>query len=310
MGKSTLNKFLTQLGLQNIVYFRNKDRQYSDNLHFDIQHKLDIINPDAVYIFNNQPLMLFFDLTNNITSGQENDIHKKVWSFDNSPVVFIFKANDISVYNALNYIKKENSLEKLELSEDEILEKFSFWNLQSNSAWIWFQEKYINTKKKKEDIKRVNECLFQNIRAVRNALIDKENDPEGSVPNSLILRLIFIRYLIDREITIDTNFIKGENVHTRRKNFSQLIHDNEKLCQLFAKLNDRFNGVLFKDIAIELTSSQSEALANVFAGENPEEGTLFYGNDFYFDIFDFSIIPVEVISGIYESLIDTKTRNL
>ena len=37
---------------------------------------------------------------------------------------------------------------------------------------------------------------------------------------------------------------------------------------------------------------------------------MFYGSDFYFEIFDFSIIPVEVISGIYESLIDPETRDL
>lgn len=42
----------------------------------------------------------------------------------------------------------------------------------------------------------------------------------------------------------------------------------------------------------------------------PEEGSLFYGTDSYFEVFDFSIIPVEVISGIYESLIDVETRKL
>ena len=31
---------------------------------------------------------------------------------------------------------------------------------------------------------------------------------------------------------------------------------------------------------------------------------------FFFEIFDFSIIPVEVISGIYESLIDEETKKL
>src|SRR5690606_36840412 len=86
--------------------------------------------------------------------------------------------------------------------------------------------------------------------------------------------------------------------------------DYDRLTQLLTIVNSRFNGVLFKDVDIDLTPVQAEALSRVFSGEIPEEGTLFYGNDFYFDIFDFSIIPVEVISGIYESVIDPVTRDL
>lgn len=310
MKKKSLKEFLSLLGLQESVFFRNKEGRYSSALHFDVQNKLDLINPDAIYIFNNQPLILFFDLSNNVDVKREIDIHKKVWSFDNSPIAFVIKESEISVYNALNYIKKEKSLEKINLSENEIVEKFSFWNLQSNSIWKWFQEKHIENNRKKATKKRVNERLFQNIRDVRNALIDRDNDPEGSVPNSLILRLIFIRYLIDRNVEIDTDFITGNDVYSRRKSFSKLIQDEGRLCLLFAKLNDRFNGVLFKDVNIKLTHTQAEALSNVFSGENPEKGTLFYGSDFYFDIFDFSIIPVEIISGIYESLIDPETRDL
>ena len=61
---------------------------------------------------------------------------------------------------------------------------------------------------------------------------------------------------------------------------------------------------------IKLTHEQALALSDIFRGEVPEKGSLFYGSDFYFEIFDFSIIPVEVISGIYESLIDPETRDL
>jgi len=305
-----LKSFLSQLGLQETVFFRDKEGRYSSVLHFDTQNKLKLIDPDAIYIFNNQPLILFFDLTNNTENKREDDIHKKVWSFDNSPIAFVIKNSEIKIYNALNYIKKEKRLEEIKLSSEEILEKFSFWNLQSNNIWQWFQEKYIETARKKETKKRVNERLFQNIKDVRNALIDKNNDPEGSIPNSLILRLIFIRYLIDRNIEIGSDFINGEDTFSRRQSFSKLLQDPDKLSQLFIKLNDRFNGVLFKGVDIRLTSAQAEDLSDVFKGEMPKKDSLFYGSDFYFEIFDFSIIPVEVISGIYESLIDPETRNL
>ncbi|MDR2950077.1 MAG: hypothetical protein LBV71_12825 [Prevotella sp.] len=306
----SLNKFLIQLGLEKVVFFKDEEGVYSSVLHFDIQNKLKLISPDAIYIFNNQPLILFFDLTDNTDDKREDDIHKKVWSFDNSPIAFIIKSNEIKVYNALNYIKNENRLETINLTSDEIINKFSFWNLQSSNVWNWFQEKYIETIQKKETKKRVNERLFQNIRDVRNALIDKNNDPEGSIPNSLILRLIFIRYLIDRNIEIGSEFIDGCDTYSRRLSFSKLLQDPDKLSRLFVKLNDRFNGVLFKGVDIKLTTTQAESLSDIFNGEVPKKNSLFYGSDFYFEIFDFSIIPVEVISGIYESLIDPETRNL
>lgn len=305
-----LNELLSRLGLLNTVFFKDKEGQYSNGLHFDIQNKLKLINPDAIYVYNNQPLILFFDLTDSLDSKREEDIHKKVWSFDNSPIAFMVKGGEVKVYNALNYVKEEKRLKEISLSNEELLDKFSFWNLQSSNIWDWFQQEYIETTRTNTVKKRVNDKLFQNIRDVRNALIDRDNDPIGSIPNYLILRLIFIRYLIDRNIEIGSEFISGEDVLSRRLSFSQLIQQPDKLSQLFSMLNDRFNGVLFKNSKAELTLSQAADLANVFKGEVPSENSLFYGSDFYFEVFDFSIIPVEVISGIYESLIDPEIRNL
>lgn len=307
-----LHKLLIRLNLEKTVFYKNEQNDaYGFDFHPDVLNKINRVSPDAVYVFNNQPLLLFFDLTNCKESNKESEIHKKVWSFDNSPIVFVIKDNDISIYNALNYIKgrdgKNGYLEKIELSEEERDEKFSFWNLQSGETWIWFQDEYLN--KKNENQKRVNQRLFQNIKDVRNYLTDKNksNCLDEKSANSLILRLIFIRYLIDRGIKIDEEYISGKTVNEKRKNFILLISEPEKLNQLFEKLNENFNGVLFKETDIKLNQIQANHLADVFKGELEQQGSLFEG--YFFEIFDFSIIPVEVISGIYESLINEDTKN-
>ncbi|WP_017256928.1 Eco57I restriction-modification methylase domain-containing protein [Pedobacter arcticus] len=309
-----LNKLLIRLGLENTVFFRDKENNaYNFDLHIDIKNKLDAIKPDAIYVFNKQPFILFFDLTDN-NSVTENEIHKKVWSFDNSPVIFIVKNSEIQIFNALNYIKDKNGndgkLEELNLTDEERDNKFSFWNLQSGETWKWFQNDYLENTKKRQTRKRVNERLFQNIKEVRHYLTNKEelNHLDDKQANSLILRLIFIRYLIDRGIKIDDSFISGEATNDKRKNFSTLIKQPQRLNELFANLNEKFNGVLFKELDIQLNQTQSDFLANVFKGELQERESLF--NGFFFEIFDFSLIPVEVISGIYESLIDEETREL
>ncbi|WP_431199909.1 Eco57I restriction-modification methylase domain-containing protein [Mucilaginibacter sp. P19] len=83
-----------------------------------------------------------------------------------------------------------------------------------------------------------------------------------------------------------------------------------KLNSFFRFLNEKFNGVLFKDTDITLSQLQAYSLSLIFDGsKNKVEPTLFDNLlEFYFDVFDFSIIPVEIISGIYESLINEETR--
>lgn len=304
---------MSQLNLEEKVIFRNRDNNtYAIDFHKDIQKKIESILPDAIYIFNSQPLILFFDLTEN--NRELDDLYKKVWSFDNTSIIFILKNSGIEIFNALNYVKenKQNTLEKIDLSEKEVKRLFNVWELESGKTWNWFQKKYIDNQRGKNQRKRVNERLFSNIKDVRNYFTSDGslNDNEA---NSLILRLIFVRYLIDRKVKIDEQLIPGnvENPNERRKNFIQLIREPVRLNLLFRLLNDRFNGVLFKEEDFILTENQSEFLSGVFAGEFDGDNSL-YSNykEFYFEIFDFSIIPVEVISGIYESLIDEETRKL
>ncbi|MGV0938803.1 DNA methyltransferase [Empedobacter falsenii] len=310
MVNKDLHELLITLGLEKTVFFRNKEDGEVFNLFpSDISKKLDVLNPDAFYVFDNQPLILFFDFTLINNKDKENEIHKQVWSFDNSPIIFIIKGSEIKVYNALNYSKKENSLEEINLSKKDIEDKFSFWNLQSGKTFEWFYDKYKKTVLKK----RVNQQLFENIK--RTILILKEDfNLEESLAKILVLRLIFIRYLIDRRIKIDISFIEGDenDIITRRKSLSELISTPVKLVEFFDYLNNRFNGVLFKDSNAELTYNQSDILSKLFNPDGvsiEDKRNLFSDFDFQFEVFDFGIIPVELISGIYETLLDAETKD-
>lgn len=310
-----LSQLLRTLGLEEAVFFRD-GRNFHDSIPKELAKKLDHIAPDAIYFFNNIPFILFFDLTTTVSENRESDIHKQVWSFDSSPIVFILKESEIKIYNALHFRKEKGvkQLKEIELTEEERNKQFSFWNLSSGKTWTWFDENFLKGGAQK---KRVNDKLFENIKDVRTKLIsgvensdedisDNNNLSEDKA-NALILRLIFIRYLIDRDVEIDSQYIHGETLNERRLCFAELIPQKKNLQALFSLLNKRFNGILFKELDIELSDEQSKYLADVFKGEIQEEGTLFKGY-FFFDIFDFSVIPVEVISGIYESLLNEETR--
>jgi hypothetical protein len=274
----------------------------------ELKGRLTAIAPTAFFIFNNQPLILFFDLSENLDLQREKEIHKKVWSFDQSPLIFIIKANEIKIFNAFSYNKRNEQLEEINLSKEERNKQFSFWNLQSGNTWKWLQSEYYE--KKNTQKKRVNQKLFENIKFVREKLTNSENKLTEEQANSLILRLIFIRYLIDRNVKIDEAYIQGKELKDKRKSLIDLIEKPRKLNSFFVWLNDKFNGTLFKDIKFELSKEQAKDLSNVFKGEKVENNNIFYGIESYFEIFDFSIIPVELISGIYESLITKETQKL
>ncbi|MBX9448801.1 MAG: hypothetical protein KL787_03385 [Taibaiella sp.] len=263
------------------VFFMNKEdgKQYIFR-NKEIKSRLEIINPTAFYTFNDQPLVLFFDLTESYSPEREKEIHKQVWSFDQSPVIFIIKENEIKIFNAFAYNKKVGKLEEITNYPNDI---FSFWNLQSGNTWRWLQVEYYDNKNIQK--KRVNQKLFENIRTVRQGLLNSSLKIEEDDANILILRLIFIRYLIDREVRFNKDFIVGESILEKRKSFIELIEKPKKLNECFEWLNEKFNGVLFKNIKIQLTKEIAIQLANVFDGERPEKDSLFYDTELFFEIF-------------------------
>ncbi len=296
-----LTKLLSDLQLtENNAVFYFKEDNWKSIVSKETQNKLQIIKPTAFYIFNKQPYILFFDLTENTDTTRTREIHKQVWSFDQAPVIFIIQNNSIEAFNAFQ-LEKDGALAKID--EKEAVKNCNFWNLQSGDMFDWFQDKYKATLKKK----RVNQRLFENIKQTIKILVEL-NLPEKEA-KLLVLRLIFIRYLIDRKIKIDNTFIEGHenNVLTRRKSLSNLIKEPKRLVKFFEYLDTRFNGVLFKELNIELFPEQASKLADLF---NTDNTTHLFINDieFCYNVFDFGIIPVELISGIYESILDPTTK--
>ena len=303
-----LTELLKKLGLseERGILFRDKTNFWSqskDVFNFEIIDKLNRINPDAVYHFNNQPFILFFDLSDPNNNKSDKLIYKEVWSWDKVPVIFIVNSDGIKVYNAFHYQKELKQLEEIQLSSEERNKCFSFWELQSGGTWKWLEE---NIYKKSIKKHRVNYNLFNNIKAARVFLSEKANNPLNvEFANILILRLIFIRYLIDRNVIIDNKYINGDSIEEKKQSFNQLIQNHNLLGDFFEYLKIRFNGNLFEtENDPNISNDHLNYLSNFFAANLQKEQYFIP----YFNVFDFSIIPVETISGIYESVIDDNKR--
>ncbi|NOS83540.1 MAG: N-6 DNA methylase, partial [Ignavibacteria bacterium] len=258
---------------------------------------LNRIKPDAIYCFNNQPYILFFDLVNN--DLDESEIHKSIWNFNQTPVVFFIKHNQVEIYNGFVF-DRDNSLLEILATENE-LDNFNFWEIQTSKLWINYKNKFTNSS-------RVDYYLLDNIKQARKQLLDNGLKSNPELVNSLIGRLIFTRYLIDRNVDVSEEFICGKNKKQKNSSFLELIVEKEKLYDFFDYLKTKFNGDLFPIKNNEknlIKKPHLDLLQALFSGAKIFEEGIQHS---LFDIYDFEIIPVELISNIYESFIGEKLQ--
>ncbi|WP_114939633.1 N-6 DNA methylase [Mucilaginibacter endophyticus] len=255
----------------------------------------------------NQPIILFFD---NPSKIQEEEIHKQVFSFGQSPVIFIDKLNKIEVFNGLQFDNKSKNYKLLKIGGNEVLPNFNYRKLFSGNSWL--QTKGFN------DIKKIDEYLLENLSQARNVLIDKF-DINPSIVNSLIGRLLFIKYLVDRGVEFrkedskDDDYFPGKDKYARNQKFLVLIGNPINLYHFFDYLQRKLNGDLFPVTEEErsiINKSHLEVLYYLFQGAKSYYNS---NHDYHiqgslFDVYDFKVIPIELISNIYEQFIGDGKR--
>ena len=248
----------------------------------------DKLKPEAFFCFDRKPIILFYDSPKN-----KKELFKDIWNFNESPIVIINEPDAIEIYNGFSYLKDELMLEKLE--SEKKLDNFSYFELVSGKILNQYMSKL-------KQQNRVDFFLLENIREARNILIN-DNNIEGSLANALIGKCIFVRYLIDRNVKF--NF-EDQHKYWSNDDFCELLDDSLRVIRFFEYLKKQFNGEAFllNDYNLkEINPSVFSVLGELFKGT-----TLTTGQQSLFDIYDFSIIPVEFISFVYEHFIGKKNQ--
>jgi type I restriction-modification system DNA methylase subunit len=175
---------------------------------------------------------------------------------------------------------------------------------------------------------RSDRALIRDLKIVRQQLADVSGTngvrkPELRHLHSLIGRAIFLRYLEDREILTDGYF---EKIATRRKewirllqqtpsgvaldprlkelNFIRVLQNKEFTYALFEQLAKDFNGDLFPIEDAEYQRVHQEHLDKLrgfLVGSTTPQQELF------FFAYRFDVIPIELISAIYEEFYNERT---
>ena len=275
----------------NLFYYDDLYKNKKIKLSLQTQKNLKDIKPYAFYCIDNKPLILFFSKIENKEERQK--INKKIWNMQ-IPVVIFDDVDCIKIFNGsnLNFEKKELFLiQKNELKNIKEDDEFSYWNINTKSFWTKYEEVYKN--------KKLNELMLENIRYITDKL-KKEYNIEFAT--KLILRVIFIRFLIDKGIDICYDGFSN-NIQKSQQKLIDISQDKNKLYKLFVYLKEKFNGNLF-ELSGELEDNNlNEDVFILISDFLSGTEVLWTGQQSFFPMYDFDIIPVSLISNIYEILL-------
>lgn len=250
-----------------------------------VERLLDkIIQPDAIFSIDKKPFILFFD-----SPEKKKEKLKQIWNFNESPIVIITEGDSIEIYNGFEFITEKDSLRMF--GKTEQLSDFSYFELVTGKTWEKYQKDFSYSN-------RIDSHLLNNIKAARDLLIADGLSTE--LTNSLLGKVIFVRYLIDRNVKLDFEQ-EGTPREWTNTEFCNLLSDRQNVKEFFKYLKKKFNGDLFPisdDDFDSISSSNLSIIIDLLSGDKVDSK-----QKSLFNLYDFSIIPVEFISNVYELFI-------
>ena len=279
------------------------------------------IGIDAVYFLRDangiaKVPLIYFSVIQKYDAKQVAELHRLSWNLGEAPLLFVVTPDEILIYN--NYetpqvIENGNLdptagiIETLSLTDGLVsqqlaLKKYHRSLLESGEYWRESMTRF-NAQN------RVDATLISNLRIMRRTLInqiskrcDKSKEIITGVVHALLSRSIFIKYLEERK---DSN---GETVFPQdfycnfmesAKRYTDVLNSKEATYNLFRILKDKFNGDTLQVSEIEteiITQDDLNELRTFILGDSELESRQLT----LWPIYSFDIIPIQLISSIYE----------
>lgn len=288
MLKEVNKKIEKIIDAENIFQYLIEMLEYknSPNFHY-LENDEDY---DAEYIIeveNKKYTIIGLKIFKNYNEESIVKQHLKYWNRNDVPFSILVLPGEIRIYNNFT-IDNNKLLYKTGDGQESVLKIFANKNIINGVLW----EKYNSILRKGS---RVDKYLLQNMRNTIVNLYKNHNMQLGDAYNFLA-QCIFIKYLEDRQMLTSKAFadygVEG---------FIDLLcmENVEYIKDFFAKLKTWFNGDLFDIDNIVLPTVEQLRIVKSFfdADEICVDGMV----QITFYKYDFSKIPIELISNIYET---------
>ena len=315
----TLKNFSKELSLSplsRIISRINKDNPNA-KIHGAYVIKSYSDNDESHQIYNEPEILypvVFVAQANTILEARE--LHRSLWNASSAPFIIIRLPNEIRVYTGFDYDKRnekhgliqEIQIENQTLFDDLPLKAINalreFYSAEAiDDGSIWQKLKNAPQERFNYD-NRVDKRLLKNLEDLEKKLIEKL--PNLSRKNvlkyihAIIGKYIYFQYLHDRDILTDKwakkRDIDLDKVLNRGATLSELIKLNDAIEECFeGKIFPFPDG--FKDV---FNSEIVDLVASVFYGDTA------HGERVLFGMYDFSYIPIETLSYVYEQFLKSQ----
>lgn len=240
-------------------------------------------------------------------------IQKSIWNQGKVSLLYVESLTEVRVYNcfAQPIYEKKDILEiehKIQLASysknkkdlEELVTVFGKVAIETGT--FWKQKRYASQLKNQF---RVNKTLITNFNIARKQLSEL-NLTDNTIIHNLLLRSLFLLYLEDRGATTASFY---QSFDPNSSSYFEILKDKKSTYQLYRKLDFHFNGNLNPVTDKELEVVTEEHLNIIKKCFWSEINTSQQLRLFDWRIFDFSIIPIELISEIYEDFLSNQAKD-
>jgi hypothetical protein len=258
------------------------------------------INATAIYELSGSPCIYFTQL-NEPNPRELAKLHKLSWNHGLAPMLWVITPDEVLLYNSYSQPKEQdeidpnrNLIEKFKTTESDLerMNKYaSRLQIESGEFWQWEKAKQIDRQQ------RVDSVLVKDLNVAEKELTENQK-LDRQFAHALLIRSVFVAYLQDRGILNQDFFSNRFGVES----FNTLLNNKIATYNLFEWLQTIFNGDLFPVSPEEKNAVDKKHLevAQSLIGGVEEIAT---GQQRLWQFYDFKVIPIELISSIYESFI-------
>jgi hypothetical protein len=223
-------------------------------------------------------------------------IHRLVWNQNLAPFVIVVSPQQVRLYPGFAYELGADAPLVMVVAESvaalEMLAAFRATAIDDGTVWREWGHAA-------DPARRSDESLLRDLKELDRVLQKDHGVPRGAA-HGLIGKYVYLRYLRDRDILSDRKLadsdwkIDPRDLFTRHATLKAFWLVNEKL-------QGWLNGSVFRlgdEALADIAADQLKAVASVFAGDTPQ-GQLYLS----FAAYDFSHIPIETLSCVYEQFL-------
>ena len=237
-------------------------------------------------------LTVYFKYVDKPDHAPVSEWRQEIWNQGFSPLLWVVSPDQIELYNGFGPPRRhgdaaENRLKTFSLLDTELAELDRLaGRLAMETGQFWRQEKRVNRKTS------VDSQLLRDISGLERNLIKIDLGREDA--QGLIGRSIFTKYLIDRRI-VTKQLLMNLCGHG---DLLGVLRDHTATERLFEWLRETFNGDMFPPTSTSVPAAKHlEQVARFLTAEDQETGQM------SFFPYRFDVIPVELISAIYEQFV-------